>query len=78
MFQTIVDDLKAAKADGVLSDEEKAAIKAKALANLKSHLGVKGLKELLSVLGLDDASLDKFLSSKLEASLHDVKADPLL
>lgn len=73
--QTVVDGLKAANADGRVTPEEVAKIKADALALVKSHIGPKGLDELLYVFGLkDEAALDKFVSDKVEAAVGDVKA----
>lgn len=72
--QTMVDDLKAASSDGKLTKEERDEIKTKALGNLKSYYGTKGLKILAQVLGLSiGAEFDKFLSSKLEAKVKESK-----
>jgi hypothetical protein len=55
--------------DGASGDQKKTA----ALETLRSHLGPKGLAEVMHVLGLDDGGLQSFLTSKLEANVHDVK-----
>jgi len=52
VYQTFVSPLKAA---GGLSDANKAAAKAAALAEMKSYLGEKGLQEIMFVLGLGSA-----------------------
>ena len=70
--QTIVQELKDANADGVLSAAEAAKIKADALGQLKSLLGAKGLKELVSVLGIDPSGIDRFLSDHIEAAVQRV------
>ena len=57
--------LEEANADGVLTDEEKATAKAKAVAALKSYMGEKGLKELGKLLDIGGA-LDGFLSATIE------------
>lgn len=69
---TYVAELEAANADGVITAEEKAAAKAKAMAALKSYLGKKGLSELAALLGAD--SLDGFLGASIEHALasHEV------
>lgn len=71
--QTVVEEIKAASADGKISDDEKKRIKEKALASVKSHLGTKGLSELATVLGLDGGAIDGFLSSRVEAAVHDLR-----
>jgi len=72
--QSVVDEIKAASADGKISDDEKKRIKEKALANVKAHLGTKGLSELATILGLDGGALDGVLSSRVEAAVHDLRA----
>lgn len=73
--QTTVDAIKLANADGQLTDEEKEAIKQAAVAALKSYIGAKGLALVGKVLGLGDGALDQFLGDKIEAAVHDLKAD---
>ena len=71
--QTTVDAIKAGSADGTLSDADKARVKQAALDSVKSHLGMKGLLELAKILGLDDGALEKVLSTRIEAGVHDLK-----
>jgi hypothetical protein len=72
--QTVVKRVKEAKADdGKLDEAEAAAIKAEAVAMIKSHLGVKGLQEALSVLGFDSAGFDKFLGTQIERAVANEK-----
>ena len=71
--QSVVEEIKAASADGKITDEEKKRIKEKALASVKSHLGTKGLSELATVLGLEGGAIEGFLSSKVEAAVHDLR-----
>lgn len=73
VYQAYVEPLKA---EGGLSDENKAKAKAKAIEYLKSFIGEKGLKELAKVLGAEGDELDKALGNKVEAALPSVKADP--
>lgn len=73
--QTTVDAIKEAAKDGKITDEERARIKDLALASVKSHLGAKGLGELAKVLGLDDGSLGKLISSKIEAAVYAMKLE---
>ena len=71
--QSVVEEIKAASADGKITDDEKKRIKEKALVSVKSHLGTKGLSELATVLGLDGGAIEGFLSSKVEAAVHDLR-----
>jgi len=72
--QVVVPSIRAANADGKITDAEKEKIKADVLAVVKSHLGLKGLAEIGKVLGLNDGTLTAKLSSKIEAAVYDVKA----
>lgn len=71
--QSVVEQIKAASADGKITDEEKKQIKDRALASVKSHLGTKGLAEVAKVLGLEGGALEGLLSSKVEAAVHDLR-----
>jgi len=71
--QTVVDEIKAANADGKITEAEKKRIKDSALANVKSYLGAKGINVLSEVLGLSGGALDGFLSSKIESAVHDIR-----
>lgn len=71
--QTVVDEIKAANADGKISEAERKRIKDAALANVKSYLGAKGIRVLSEVLGLSANALDGFISSKVEAAVHDLR-----
>jgi len=73
MQQTVVEQIKAASADGKITDDEKKQIKEKALASVKSHLGTKGLAEAAAILGLGGSALEGLLSSKVEAAVHDLR-----
>lgn len=71
--QTVVSELKAASADGSLDELEQVRVKEAALANVKSYLGPKGLAVLAKILGLSDGSLEKLLSARIEAAVHDIR-----
>lgn len=71
--QAVVDEIKAGRADGKLTTEERARVKARAIESIRSHLGLKGLAELARVLGLEDGRLDKLLSTRVEAAVHDLR-----
>lgn len=71
--QSVVDEIKAARADGKLTAAERARVKAQAIDSIRSHLGLKGLGELARVLGLEDGCLDKLLSTRVEAAVHDLR-----
>lgn len=72
--QVAVEAIKAGRADGKLTADEKAAVKKAALDSVKSHLGVKGVDELIKILGLSDGSIDRLLESKIEAAVHALKS----
>jgi hypothetical protein len=69
----VVADLKASRARGKLSDEEKRRFKGAALANVKLYLGQEAICALKDALGLSGGLLDRFLGSKIEAVLFDLK-----
>jgi len=70
--QTTVERIKAASADGKISDEEKQQIRAAALAAVKSHLGANGRAEVAKLLGLQGEGMDGLVSAKIEAAVHDL------
>ena len=69
--QTLVEELKKASPDGSLSPEQKARIKAQALGALKRQLPAKVLAALLRKLNFSTSATDSYLSSRLEAAVHD-------
>lgn len=72
--QSVVDEIKAASADGKISASERQRIKGAAVGNVKSYLGPKGVAELGRVLGLGAGALDGLIASKVEAAVHDIRA----
>jgi predicted XRE-type DNA-binding protein len=71
--QIVVDDLKSTSTDGRLTQADKARIKQDALLTIRSHLGTNGLKEVATILGLDNGEVNKLISTKIEAAVHDLK-----
>jgi len=71
--QVTVDTIKAASTDGKLTPDERAKAKQAAIDTVKSHLGMKGIGELAKVLGLEDGAIEKLLSTRVEAAVHDLK-----
>lgn len=71
--QVTVDAIKEASADGKLSPDERAKVKQAALSSVKSHLGTKGLADLVKILGLEDGTIDSLISTRVEAAVHDLK-----
>jgi len=65
--QTYVDDLKAAKEDGKLTDEEKAEALARAKAAFKTRMGQHALEQLAAVVG----DLEEWIRTQIEASIHE-------
>ena len=66
VYQQFVEPIKAG---GSLTDNQKAQAKAMALAEIESHLGMKGLQELEYVLGWSSVQVDANLSSHVEAAV---------
>jgi hypothetical protein len=73
VHQVTVEELKARSTDGKLTPEERARAKQVAIDAVKSHLGKRGVGELAKVLGLDNGGVDKLLSTRVEAAVHDLK-----
>lgn len=71
--QSVVEEIKRASADGMITDAERLSIKQTALNSVKAYLGVKGLNEVGRVLGLTDAAVEGLISDKIEAAVHDLK-----
>ncbi len=70
---TVVDEAKALAKDGKLSAADRKQVRAAAIANVKSHLGPRGMGEVREVLGLDGPAAESFLMSKVEAAVHDLR-----
>jgi hypothetical protein len=70
---TVKAEIKAAKADGVITKAEYMQIKASAVALAKTYLGPKGIKAIIEVLGIDSALIDKFIGGKIEQSVKAMK-----
>jgi hypothetical protein len=71
--QVTVDAIKEASPDGKLTPEHQAKVKQAAIDSIKSHLGTKGVAELVQVLGLQAGSIDKLLSTRVEAAVYNLK-----
>jgi hypothetical protein len=74
-MMTTIDAAKAADANGQLPAAVGVAAKDAALVKIKSYLGVEGWKQLMLVLGLDDAQAASYVATKLEATVHSVKTE---
>ena len=71
--QVTVETIKSASADGKLTAEERAQVKQAAIDAVKSHLGTKGLGELAKILGLEGGAIERLLSTRVEAAVHDLR-----
>lgn len=71
--QTLVNEIKKAKADGVITPEERILIKQACVDAVKSYFGPKGLAELAKILGLSEIGVEKLIGDKIEAAVADVK-----
>jgi len=54
--------------------ENGAVAKAAAIAELKTHLGEKGIAEAKQVLGVGDSALEQIISSYIESKVHEVSS----
>jgi hypothetical protein len=68
-----VDAIKSSAKDGKLTADERIQVKQTAVGAVKSHLGAEGLAELAKILGLDADAVDRFVSSHVEAAVHDLR-----
>jgi hypothetical protein len=72
--QVTVEAIKNASVDGRLPQGARDAIKNAAMNTVKAHLGAKGLTELAQVLGLDSPAVDRLIGTRIEATVHSLKA----
>jgi len=72
--QVLVDKLKATSADGALTPDQRTQAKQAAIDSAKSQLGATGLAEVGKTFGLESAAVDKLLSTRVEATVHRLKA----
>ena len=79
VWQTYVSEIVKDRADGVLTDAEKAEAKQRALDIAKSNLGPKGLARLARALGFgsltgtDTAQTSSWIGSKVETAVASLK-----
>jgi hypothetical protein len=73
VHQVTVDALKAATIDGKLPPGARESVKQAALNAIKAHLGVRGVGEVVRVLGLSTEGVDRLIGTKIEAAVHDLK-----
>jgi hypothetical protein len=73
MQKSVVDQLKAASADGKITCEEQKQIKEKAVATARAHLGENGRAAVAKILGMGSAAIEDLLASKVEAAVHDLR-----
>ena len=72
--QVTVEAIKSASVDGRLPPGARETIKSAALNAVKSHLGAQGISELGRVLGLDSPAVDRLIGTRIEATVHSLKA----
>lgn len=71
--QTMTERLKAARADGKLTDEEKAALLQAALRTAKQALGPRGAALYESAVGAGREAFDDYLRTRIESEVHDMR-----
>lgn len=69
--QTYTTEILKGRQDGVLTEEEKAVARRRAVEILKSNFGLKGLKRLAHVLGIVDD--DRYAVTQVEAAVNRMK-----
>lgn len=74
VHQVTVEALKAATVNGKLPPAARESVKQAALNTIKSYLGARGIAELARVLGLSSEGVDRLIGTKIEAAVHDLKA----
>lgn len=72
VHQTFVAGIKAGRADGTLSDAEKAQAKQSAIDIAKSNLGPKGFARLAKIFGGEGAA-NSWIGNKVETSVANLK-----
>ena len=72
--QPVVAEAKATNSDGKLTAADRDRIKRAAMDKVKSYLGMKGLAEIGTILGLSPEGLAGVLGTRIEAAVHDVRA----
>lgn len=71
--QTFVGDLRKARIDGKLLEDEKQQALTAALTATKRMLGNTGNDEIVRLFGLTPEQVDGFLTSRIEAVLHSLR-----
>ncbi len=69
--QNMIDSIKAG--GGVLDPRAREEAKNAAIATVKSHIGERGIKELIEILGLEEKQIDDIIGARIEAAVHDLK-----
>jgi hypothetical protein len=81
VFQSYVEGIKAGRATGGLSQDEKVEARNRAWREFSSNLGTKGLKRLARVIGIDVEDVGTWFDSKAETAIavskEAARRDPL-
>jgi hypothetical protein len=72
--QTLVEKLKTARKDGKLTEAERADALKAALDTVKRNLGTRGVAMLQRATGLGETALEGYLRTRIEASIHGLRA----
>jgi len=71
--QELVPQVREAAADGKITTEERERLRQEALRLTKQHMGAGTLGCLADKTGLDDAGLDDYLITRIEAAVFNMK-----
>ena len=72
--QVVVEQLKAASADGALTAAERRQVKVATLEAIRLYMGPKGILEICRILGLKDEELERVLGPRVEAAVFELNA----
>lgn len=73
VYQTYIEELKFKRADGKLTDDEKAEAKDRALDHAKEIMGPEARKLALKLFKNNGFEVNKLIRHKIEAAVHDLK-----
>ncbi len=68
--QVLVNRLRTMSADGGLTEDERGRVKEAVLESVRAQMGMRGIAEASRVLGFRNGEIDRFLSTRVEASVH--------
>jgi hypothetical protein len=71
--QLLVEEYKKRATDGKLTKGEVDELRDLAIENVKSYIGMKGVAELLKILGLTPKELDSRIGGRVDATVYELR-----